>query len=91
MLQPFVYSNERNALALSLAVGIIIDDGVIVSENIFRHLEEKGSPPKEAAIVATKEIGLAVMATTLSRVIIFLPVAYSLFAEVHPSELWAKL
>jgi len=63
-------------LALTLAVGIVIDDAIIVLENIFRFMEEKGRDRVHAAIEATKEIGLAVMATTLSLVIIFLPIAF---------------
>ncbi|MCC7385212.1 MAG: efflux RND transporter permease subunit [Deltaproteobacteria bacterium] len=63
-------------LALALAVGIVIDDAIVVLENIFRHVEEKGLEPFEAAVVATKEIGLAVLATTLSLVAVFLPVAF---------------
>ena len=63
-------------LALSLATGIVIDDAIVVLENIFRFVEEKGVTPKEAAAEATKEIGLAVMATTLSLVVIFVPVAF---------------
>ena len=61
---------------MTLAVGIVIDDAIIVLENIFRYMEEKGVGPIEAAIEGTKEIGLAVMATTLSLVIIFLPIAF---------------
>ena len=56
--------------------GIVIDDAIVVLENIFRHIEEKGMPPKEAAATATSEIGLAVIATTLSLVVIFVPVAF---------------
>ena len=63
-------------LALSLATGIVIDDAIVVLENIFRFVEEKGVTPKEAAAEATAEIGLAVMATTLSLVVIFVPVAF---------------
>ncbi|HEX8879208.1 MAG TPA: efflux RND transporter permease subunit, partial [Candidatus Acidoferrum sp.] len=63
-------------LALTLAVGIVIDDAIIVLENIFRYMDEKGRDRVQAAIEATKEIGLAVMATTLSLVIIFLPIAF---------------
>src|SRR5437879_4815324 len=63
-------------LALTLAVGIVIDDAIIVLENIFRYMEEKGVERKRAAVEATREIGLAVMATTLSLVIIFLPIAF---------------
>src|SRR5256712_1524407 len=68
--------NNVTMLALVLAVGIVIDDAVVVLENIFRHVEEEGSPPRRAASEATAEIALAVMATTLSLVIIFLPVAF---------------
>ncbi|HEY6945258.1 MAG TPA: efflux RND transporter permease subunit [Candidatus Acidoferrum sp.] len=68
--------NNMTLLALTLAVGIVIDDAIIVLENIFRYMEEKGRDRFQAAIEATKEIGLAVMATTLSLVIIFLPIAF---------------
>ncbi len=68
--------NSMTLLALTLAVGIVIDDAVIVLENIFRYIEEKGYSPYNAAIAATEEIGMAVVATTLSLVIIFLPVAF---------------
>jgi len=68
--------NNMTMLALSLATGIVIDDAIVVLENIFRYIEEKKVSPAEAAKAATKEIGLAVMATTLSLVVIFLPVAF---------------
>jgi hydrophobic/amphiphilic exporter-1 (mainly G- bacteria), HAE1 family len=68
--------NNMTMLALSLATGIVIDDAIVVLENIFRYIEEKGATPTEAAIKATQEIGLAVMATTLSLVVIFVPVAF---------------
>jgi hydrophobic/amphiphilic exporter-1 (mainly G- bacteria), HAE1 family len=68
--------NNMTMLALSLATGIVIDDAIVVLENIFRYVEEKGMMPRQAAILATSEIGLAVMATTLSLVVIFLPVAF---------------
>lgn len=67
--------NQITMLALALVVGIVIDDAIVVLENIFRFMEEKKMPPIQAAIEGTKDIGLAVMATTLSLVIIFLPVA----------------
>jgi HAE1 family hydrophobic/amphiphilic exporter-1 len=57
-------------------VGIVIDDAIVVLENIFRFIEEKGVPPFQAAIDGTKEIGLAVMATTLSLLAVFLPVGF---------------
>ena len=68
--------NGPSMLGLTLSVGIVIDDAIVVLENIFRYIEEKGYEPFAAAIEATKEIGLAVMATTLSLVVIFLPVAF---------------
>ena len=68
--------NNMSLLGLTLAVGIVIDDAIIVLENIYRFIEEKGYAPKVAAVEATKEIGLAVMATTLSLVIIFIPIAF---------------
>ena len=68
--------NNMTMLALSLATGIVIDDAIVVLENIFRYVEEKGITPKEAAAAATQEIGGAVVATTLSLVVIFLPVAF---------------
>ena len=63
-------------LALTLAVGIVIDDAIVVLENIFRYIEEKGYDPVNAAIEGTKEITLAVVATTISLVIIFVPIAF---------------
>ena len=68
--------NNLTMLGLSLSTGIVIDDAIIVLENIFRHIEEEGRSPMEAAVTGAKEIALAVMATTLSLVVIFLPVAF---------------
>jgi hydrophobic/amphiphilic exporter-1 (mainly G- bacteria), HAE1 family len=68
--------NAMTMLALTLAVGIVIDDAIVVLENIYRYIEEKNVDPYTAAIHATKEIGLAVLATTLSLVAIFVPVAF---------------
>jgi HAE1 family hydrophobic/amphiphilic exporter-1 len=68
--------NVLTLLALTLAVGIVIDDAIVVLENIFRFIEEKKIAPFQAAIDATKEIGLAVLATTFSLVAVFLPVAF---------------
>ena len=67
--------NNFTLLALTLAVGIVIDDAIVVLENVYRHIE-RGSDPFTAAIEGTKEITLAVFATTLSLVVIFLPTAY---------------
>ena len=69
--------NNMTLLALTLSVGLVIDDAIVVLENIVRHIEEKGLAPKQAAIEATREIALAVMATTLSLVIIFVPIAFT--------------
>ncbi|MGE5849937.1 MAG: efflux RND transporter permease subunit, partial [Candidatus Methylomirabilota bacterium] len=68
--------NNMTMLALSLSTGIVIDDALVVLENIYRYVEEEGRSPMEAAVEATREIGLAVMATTLSLVVIFVPVAF---------------
>src|SRR3954464_8318635 len=68
--------NQITMLALTLMVGIVIDDAIVVLENIYRFVEEKGVPPFQAAIQGTKEIGLAVMATTLSLLAVFLPVGF---------------
>jgi len=68
--------NQITMLALTLMVGIVIDDAIVVLENIFRFIEEKAVPPFQAAIDGTKEIGLAVMATTLSLLAVFLPVGF---------------
>jgi HAE1 family hydrophobic/amphiphilic exporter-1 len=68
--------NSVTMLALVLMVGIVIDDAIVVLENIFRFVEEKKMKPFEAARAATAEIGLAVMATTFSLVIIFVPVSF---------------
>jgi HAE1 family hydrophobic/amphiphilic exporter-1 len=68
--------NSVTMLALVLMVGVVIDDAIVVLENIFRFIEEKRIEPREAAKEATKDIGLAVLATTLSLVVIFLPVSF---------------
>jgi HAE1 family hydrophobic/amphiphilic exporter-1 len=68
--------NQMTMLALTLMVGIVIDDAIVVLENIYRFVEEKGMTPQRAAVEGTKEIGLAVMATTMSLVAVFLPVGF---------------
>ena len=68
--------NNMTLLGITLAVGIVIDDAIVVLENIFRYIEEKDCTPFEAAIQGTREVTLAVMATTLSLVVIFLPIAF---------------
>jgi HAE1 family hydrophobic/amphiphilic exporter-1 len=68
--------NRITLLGLTLAVGIVIDDAIVVLENIYRYIEEKGMSAFEAARAATAEVGLAVSATTLSLVVIFIPVGF---------------
>ncbi len=68
--------NQVTLLALTLSVGIVIDDAIVVLENTFRVLEESHLSPIDAAIRATREIGLAVLAITLSLIAVFLPVAF---------------
>jgi HAE1 family hydrophobic/amphiphilic exporter-1 len=68
--------NNMTLLGLILAVGIVIDDAVVVLENVFRHMEEYGQSGWDAASAATKEISLAVLATTLSLAVIFAPIAF---------------
>src|SRR5256886_983261 len=68
--------NNFTMLGMVFAVGIVIDDAIVVLENIHRTMEEKGWSAIKAASHATREIALAVMATTLSLVVIFLPLAF---------------
>ncbi len=76
----FIYAfgftiNVLTLMALSISVGLLIDDAIVVRENIVRHVA-MGTAPRQAALEGTQEIGLAVMATTLSIVAVFLPVAF---------------
>jgi len=68
--------NSITMLSLTLMVGIVIDDAIVVLENIYRFVEEKGMSPHEAAIEGTREIGLAVLATTLSLMAVFVPIGF---------------
>ena len=68
--------NSITMLALTLMVGIVIDDAIVVLENIFRFIEEKGMNPFQAAIEGTREIGPAVLATTLSLMAVFVPIGF---------------
>ena len=68
--------NNITMLGLILAIGVVIDDAVVVHENIFRHMEENGLDAMAAASIGTREISLAVLATSLSLVVIFVPVAF---------------
>ena len=68
--------NNFTLLALTLAIGIVVDDAIIVLENAYRHQEELGESPGEAATNGTREIGFAVIATTISLVAVFTPLAF---------------
>src|SRR5687767_2123470 len=68
--------NSITMLSLTLMVGIVIDDAIVVLENIYRFIEEKGMNPFQAAIEGTREIGLAVLATTLSLMAVFIPIGF---------------
>ena len=68
--------NSITMLSLTLMVGIVIDDAIVVLENIYRYVEEKGMDPFQAAIEGTKEIGMAVLATTLSLMAVFVPIGF---------------
>ncbi len=68
--------NNMSLLGLTLAVGVVIDDAIVVLENIYRHIEQYGKSAYDAAVDGLKEIGLAVTATTTSLLVIFLPIAF---------------
>ncbi len=68
--------NNLTLLALTLAIGIVVDDAIIVLENAYRHQEELHDPPEEAAMKGTREIAFAVIATTISLVAVFIPLAF---------------
>ena len=75
-MQAFGFTiNMITLMALSLCVGLLIDDAIVVRENIVRHVQ-MGKPAREAALAGTNEIGLAVLATTLSIVAVFLPIGF---------------
>src|SRR5699024_8764428 len=65
--------NNMSLMALSLAVGILIDDAIVLIENIFRHME-MGKSPIQAAQDATEELSLAILATSLSLMAVFVPI-----------------
>ena len=67
--------NILTMLALVLAIGIVVDDAIVVLENIHRHMEE-GLPPMRAAFKAMDEIGFAIIAITVSLVAVFVPLAF---------------
>ena len=68
--------NNLTLLALTLAIGIVVDDAIIVLENAYRHQEELGESPEQAAVHGTREIAFAVIATTVSLVAVFVPLAF---------------
>ncbi|HTH50895.1 MAG TPA: efflux RND transporter permease subunit, partial [Pyrinomonadaceae bacterium] len=68
--------NSITMLSLTLMVGIVIDDAIVVLENIYRFIDEKGMNPYQAAIEGTREIGLAVLATSLSLMAVFVPIGF---------------
>ena len=68
--------NNLTLLALTLAIGIVVDDAIIVLENAYRHQEELGKPPEQAALDGSHEIGFAVIATTIALVAVFTPLAF---------------
>src|SRR6185369_2690945 len=68
--------NTLTLLAMVLAIGLVVDDAIVVLENIFRHMEE-GMPRKQAAMVGSKEIAFAVMAMTLTLASVFAPLAFA--------------
>lgn len=68
--------NNMTLLGLTVAVGIVIDDAIIMLENIHRHMEEYGKSAMQAAVDGAKEISFAVIATTASLVVIFVPLAF---------------
>ncbi|MBL8327272.1 MAG: efflux RND transporter permease subunit [Rubrivivax sp.] len=75
-MQAFGFTiNMITLMALSLCVGLLIDDAIVVRENIVRHVQ-MGKSPREASLAGTEEIGLAVLATTLSIVAVFLPIGF---------------
>jgi HAE1 family hydrophobic/amphiphilic exporter-1 len=68
--------NNITLIGMVLMIGVVVDDAVVVIENVFRWMEEKGLPKVEAAIEGTREITLAVLATSFSLFVIFLPIAF---------------
>ncbi|MEB3244620.1 MAG: efflux RND transporter permease subunit [Vampirovibrionales bacterium] len=68
--------NTLTLLALILAIGLVVDDAIVVLENVFRHIDELGESPMEAALKGTQEVALPVIATTVSLIAVFLPLGY---------------
>jgi len=68
--------NTMTLLALMLAVGLVIDDAVVILENVTRLMDEKGLAPMDAALQGMQEMGFTVLATTLSLIVLFLPLSF---------------
>jgi multidrug efflux pump len=68
--------NNFTLLALTIAIGIVVDDAIIVLENAYRHQEELNEAPEQAAVNGTNEIGFAVIATTIALVAVFTPLGF---------------
>lgn len=68
--------NLLTLLALVLAIGLLVDDGIVVLENIYRRIDEKREPPLVAAFAGTRQVGFAVVATTLVLISVFVPIAF---------------
>ena len=68
--------NTMTLLGLTIAVGIVVDDAIVMLENIYRHMEEHKMSPLKAALDGSKEIGFAVMAMSAALLVIFIPLAY---------------
>ena len=66
--------NMMSLMGISVSVGVLVSNSVVVLENIFRH-KDMGNPPKEAALKGTTEVAIAVIAATLTNVVVFLPIA----------------
>ncbi|MBT9591594.1 MAG: efflux RND transporter permease subunit, partial [Thiobacillus sp.] len=78
--------NVLTLLGLVLAIGLVVDDAIVMLENIYRHIEE-GMPPYEAALKGSREIGFAVLAMTLTLAAVFAPLA---FAEGNTGKLFTE-
>ncbi len=77
VMYAFGYSiNTLTLLAMVLAIGLVVDDAIVMLENIYRHVEE-GMPPMEAALKGSKEIGFAIIAMTLTLAAVYVPLAFS--------------
>lgn len=68
--------NTLSLLAMVLAIGLVVDDAIVMLENIFRHIE-KGTPPMEAALRGSRQIGFAIVAMTLTLAAVYVPFAFS--------------